>query len=389
MGQRIPNQTANFVTKNQAAIDKIIEASQLPACVPFLSADSKTRGEEEWALKNMALINSHHQLLKSNLTAAKVSIDAYDRIYQRTDYIVLTNRHTAGYYNFLIDWADHPDQTLDAIQSAIAKLEGSDTDIWPSKIVLADDKVLEPQSPTGLNISRLYWEFGGERGLMNLQEVVANLQQNNHHYLIGLKESYRLFPWEYQRQLKVGQLRAIREFDRNQAFLDTYSVGNDQLITTWPNVYISAGSQHNVITDAHWRRYTLLRLGLAAYKIEHEKYPDDLLQLKSYYKYGFPKTTRGLMYPWFKDGIGSDLIKASYEDIQFGELKSARKIASGKSPLLLPFSLDPATSLPQPIDYGQGKLGIDINRLYVNQPEFLFYCGHTLYKTSWAVGAKD
>jgi len=448
--------TADFVSKHQVAIDKIIEASLLPACAPFLSENPETRGSERWSLEQLALVNSHHQLLESNLPAAKLSIDAYDRVTQRAGDGLSISRYESGYFGLLIAWADHPDQKLDAIKTAIALLEGSNSDIRPTKIVNSMGSVVEPDSETGMYVSRLFRQFGGEREFMNLQSEIASLQDDdNNHRISEHSHNYRLLPWEYQRQLKVCQLRAIREFDLDLAIINSYSIGNDQSLdneTIFRNVTATRYGPHipieedrvgftnlyysraSTLEDAHWRRYTLIRMGLAAYMIEKEQYPgdlypledfyeyglpitsngqmfgwcytlirkglaaakikqgqypDDLRQLENFYEYGLPMTTDGHMFGWIKEGLGADLIEAVYKDVDSDELVSAEKIADRSEPLLLPLPIVSSNQLPKPIDYEEGRLGIDLKELSANSHYYMQCYDHfTYYKFDLAVGAE-
>jgi len=402
--------TADFISKHKGAIEKIVQASLIPACAPFLSDDPESRGGQQWALKQMALVNSHHQLLKSNLSAAKRSIDAYDRVQQRTDQPLSTTRYETGYYGFLIACADHPKQELDALKSAIAIMEGSDSDIRPSKIVNSEGAQVDPDSDTGLFMARYRREFGGEHAVMNLQYEIASLKNDDQHNPIyGLKHNYRLVPWEYQRQLKVCQLRAIRNFNQHRQF---GSIGNNHLVrfdsinrlfksqNYWPPIpidedrlfptYLSNyGTSNNFIADTLWRRYTLLRLGLAAYKIENGEYPEQLQQLEDYYEYGLPMTTDRLMFGWFKEGLDADLVEVVYKDVDAGIINSATKLANKGQPLLLPFYIDAVREMPEPIEYRKGKLGIDFDDLPDRRAaHYSRYGNFSYYRPRWNVGAE-
>ena len=402
---------AKFVDANQAAINKIMEASQLPACEPFLSADPDLRANQRWALQQMALVNSYHQLLKNDLPAAKLSIDAYDRVSQRSYEAGSRTRYESGYYGLLIAWADHPQQKLETLQSAIAQLEGSASDVRPAKIVNAFGAEVSPDTKTALTVSRLFRELGGERAFMNLQYVLADLREDNpNHDYYSLKQNYRLVPWEYQRLTKVAQIKAIQQFELTQTIIGGFGLRNDRSIEwqtihdfvarrrLWPHLSIDEdrmdfpryGTSFNTLENAHWRRYTLLRLGLAAFKIEHDQYPDTLIQLDSYYEYGLPTTTDQLMFGWFKNGLGADLIEAEYEDVEFEKLKSAEKLVDGNLPLLLPFSIHPIHSLPTPIEYKEGKLGIDVAMLHFDRAVYVPNYRHShYYKTTWTVGRPE
>lgn len=137
--------TADYVAKNQPAISKVIEAGQIPVCAPFALTDTGMDWGGTWALMEMALVNSHHQIINGNLTAAKQSIDAFDCLRQRSGRSSATRRES-GHYGLLIAWADHPDQKLPAIKSAIAQLEGSEARIRPTKIADGDTPLLLPFS---------------------------------------------------------------------------------------------------------------------------------------------------------------------------------------------------------------------------------------------------
>ncbi|MFT5303618.1 MAG: hypothetical protein ACI814_004438, partial [Mariniblastus sp.] len=184
--------SADYVAENQDAIAKIIEAASIPACDPFLPGDPEARSRDRWALQESILVNSHHQLLQGNLSAAKLSIDAYDRVYQRT-IAKESYRYDSGYYGLLLAWADHPDQKLAAIKSAIAQLEGTQSDIEPAKLMSANGLVLASDSQTALSFSRVYREFGGERAFMNSQYEIGDLQQDNlSHGLVESNQTFRL-----------------------------------------------------------------------------------------------------------------------------------------------------------------------------------------------------
>jgi len=108
-------ETADFVSKNKPAIEKVVAASLLPVCAPFLSENSAMRiAEKDW-LQRLALVNSRHQLLNSKLSAAKLSIDAYDRVSQRANASERNTRYRSGYYGLLVAWAEQPNQTLEAL----------------------------------------------------------------------------------------------------------------------------------------------------------------------------------------------------------------------------------------------------------------------------------
>ena len=407
--------TASFVSRNQVAIDKIIEASLLPACAPFLSDAPETRRNERRALQTMALVNSHHHLLESDLPAAKRSVDAYDRVLQRASASASTTRYDSGYYGLLIAWADHPDQKLDAIKTAISILEGSASDIRPTKIVNSMGSDVETDSATGLTLSRLYREFGGERAFMDLQYEIASLQKDDlNHRIAELKQSCRLMPWEYQRQLQVCQLRAIQAFNLDRYIYRLYLIGNDRSLDYWtsdrqlaakrywPPIAIEEdrtgfeflyrwrfGARNGIVEDATWRRYTLVRLGLAAYKIEHEQYPDDLLQLESYYVHDLPTTTYRGMFGWFKEGLEADLVTV-VKDANSDQLVLRNKLADRDLPLLLPLPVASDKPLPKPVKYGEGKLGIDLDLLTDNRIGFGPHFGnYTQYKFAWTVGGED
>ena len=406
--------TADYVAENKAAIAKVVEAGQIPVCAPFAStANDETYWGGVWALMEMGLANSHHQILSGNLSAAKQSIDAYDRLCQRSGRPMATRRET-GYYGLLVAWADHPDQKLAALKSAIAQLEGTESDIRPTKIISAKGAgtTIDSNSTFGLNMARFYREFGGEQAFMNLQYNVAALQTGDPDgSVLGFGPStFDLFPWEYQRYLKVGQLRELQDFNFNISRISSQTLRNDaqfdrqQLYRDYINArlqpYVPIDEDRiglvthayyplatDTIESANWRRYTLLRLGLAAYRIEHDEYPDDLSQLESYYQNRLPLTTNGLMFGWFKSGLGSDLLEAKHKATDSGLVKSADMIADGIRPLLLPFSIDTTKPLPEPIKCEDGKLGIDVQELLVNRPIFVpNYQDFTFYVIDWTVG---
>ena len=63
-------------------------------------------------------------------------------------------------------------------------------------------------------------------------------------------------------------------------------------------------SSHHFFNDLDVRRYSLLRLGLAAYRIEHGEYPQQLSSLEKYYRGGLPTTAKSNQsVDWFPDGL--------------------------------------------------------------------------------------
>ena len=407
---------AHFVAENKEAIAKIIKAAEIPVCDIFLSSDSNVRENEICALMVSTLLNTHHQLLEGNLAAAKSSTDAYDRVRQRTE--SRFRRYDAGYYGLLVAWAEHPDQNLAPLKSAIAQLEGASTYFQPTEIVSNRSEMLDPNSSLGTAPASFFWEFGGEKALMEMQYEIVDLQEDNeNHRAIELRDGYRLMPWEYQRLTKVQQLRTLQTYRIRQKTIALERSPNDRVlrhrfgdlnfmddfnrpyvpvdedrgggILLGPNPY--GPFEYTIHEPVTWRRYVLLRLGLAAYRIEHGQHPNDLKQLASYYKNGLPITIDGTMFAWFKDGLGSDLIRTTYKKDQSGnQVNAGKKLADGDAPLLLPFSISDAKPIPEPIDYDSGKMGIDLWLLATqNQTNHTPPVNNsTLYPMVWSTGSR-
>lgn len=411
-----PMKLSTFVSSNQKAIDNILEAAEIPVCAPFLSSDPEQRCNEIYGLRMCALLNSQHQLNAGNLSDAKQSIDAYDRLLQRTPRPATDTRWESGYYALLIAWADHPNQKLAEIKSAIAQLEGAATDIGAKKAVSTRGRTPGQDSAEAQGLASIYREFGGEQAFMNLQYELADLQEDNeNHELANLKQFYRIMFWEYQRLTKVGQLRALHQYNYVQQKNAIEAERNDRLFSrdarSYPletrrftppipvdedrmggNFHYASSNywmMREIATNVTWRRYALLRLGLAAYKIEHGEYPEKLTQLAPYYQFGLPITTDGMMFAWFKDGLGFDLIDATYEDVDSDEVDSATVIVEGSSPLLLPFSLDPSKRMPDPVNYDGGKMGIDLDRITEDYATHVPPLNNfSYYPMNWSVGER-
>ena len=410
---------AKFASAKEKSFAKILEAAEIPVCDPFFSSDPAQREEEGMALFKIALLSSHYHLLEGNLSRAKKGIDAYDRFWQRTSHYYDCPRMESGYYAMLVKWADHPEQKLAAVKSAIMQLEGNASDIGPIKMVNGRGKSIDVNSSFAFQIAVLFREFGGEQAFKKMQQEIADLQADNeNHQLVEIRNGFRLIPWEYQRLTKVSQLRVLRQYEVAQRKIALEATRNNQAFgrdlnnnhtypTNWQNDgphipidedRIGLGALYagwngwvmrQVATNVTWRRYALLRLGLAAYKIEHDSYPDELVQLASYYQNELPLTTDGMMFAWFKDGMGSDLIRATYESGDFDSLKSAEVLADGNKPLLLPFSLAPSKPLPDPIDYDHEKMGIEIDKLNEDHQAFVPRWGiFSYYPMDWSVGER-
>jgi hypothetical protein len=259
-----------------------------------------------------------------------------------------------------------------------------------------------------LNTSSFYREFGGERAFMDLQYEVGSLKaDDSNHRLAGYHHPFKLAPWEYQRMLKVAQRRAIGEFEIDQRLI-AYLFRNDSLVSyervedainkmpssispdedrlslpVYSTPWQFATKMPNQVT---WRRYTLLRLGLAAYKFEHEELPENLLQLKGYYRDGLPTTVDGMMFAWFKEGLEADLVTSDRFISKPDESQTYRKLADGKRPLLLPFSLRPNFGVPPIRDLGAGKQGIEVDDFRFGAlPYRPRYGQQTEYRIRWNI----
>ena len=398
-------QKKDFVTKHRDAISKVIEAAQIPVCDPFVLSDpGATTISDDWLLLDVFLLNSRHQLSEGNLVEAKLSIDARDRVLQRSQ--VRYSRQESGYYSFLVDWAEHPKQELHAIKSAIAQLEGSVSDIKPTKVTFINGAVVTHGSLPNLDVARRYREFGGERAFMQLQYEIGDLKSDSpNHELHNFKSPYRLMPWEYQRMLKVGQRWKQQSFNREQNNIGLLAQPNDmpiqkhQLARLFRNSTVplisfdedrTGGALYpyrygNDVRDrCTWRRYTLLRLALAAYKIENDRHPDKLAELKPYFKNGFPKTCDGLSFGWLKEGLEADLVVGDFSPNSLanqailGSVPYARVLYGSRPglPLLLPFAIDQDKLLSNTVEYvdfkdEQVKFGIDVDTLKTHCQVFM------------------
>jgi len=204
--------------------------------------------------------------------------------------------------------------------------------------------------------------------------------------------------------LKVGQRLAIGEFDL-QTIISQSHIRNDFLISYesvqgvvnemprstppdedrmgFPLYSVPFHFAIDVLEEVTWRRYAMLRLGLAAYRREHQQLPDDLLQLTKYYQYGLPTTINGMMFAWFKDGLKDNLFESNNDLSGAEESEYFHKIADGKRPILLPFPLKPNFALPEPTDLGDGKQGITIESFRFYRPR---YNRRTYNQLHWNIG---
>ena len=391
-------QTAAYVDKNKNAIEKVIDAAKLPICAPFLVADTDARARQKFLLCEMSLANALHEVNNGDLSNAKQAIDAYDRVWQRTNDGLAYNRYWSGYYGLLVKWADHPAQTVAAIKSAIAQLEGPPSDSQPNVNIAQTDQ----ENAKAISPAALYREFGGEQFFMDLQHELDALKEDaDRSSTYAVKQMFWLMPWEYQRLRKVAQRRAVHLFQMQQRSLEFMPAQNDRSVPKnrlikilnsigyrpyipiaedrfdVGNFYQSWGIGQNTVEQFNWRRYVLLRLGLAAYKIEHDEYPEDLAALDAYYQRGLPVLSTGQAFGWYKDGLEYDLVSGISGDEESGNVIYGRKLAENQSPVLLPFAIDSTKSLPKPVEYEKGKLGIDLSRIHNQRVHY--QCGINNY----------
>lgn len=307
------------------------------------------------------MANSLVSLQQERKEEALRSIEAYDRVCQRTNmapaFGYYEESRDDGYlfYDLLIRWAEGPDQSAEAIQAAIDELKHEMVSQAPAVFEFSKS-VTEAQQQSTSGVAAYNWNtytrWGGEAHWFGLNFRFHEIETGSIDRYVTLDP---FMPWEKERRKRVLKLDAIREFQRSQAF---------HVDQTFPHLnYVSAGERWDRFSRdllcygvTHLsqresslvagraagetiRRYTMLRLALAAYQIEHDALPESIHDLAVYFDGRLPKTVHlQADFGWLPEGLPIQGISTD---------SHSRVVLPAKVPLLLPYGIS------QPIDTSQ------------------------------------
>ena len=314
-----------WVDRNRAPLDFLLKAVERVACDPFhveFSPDQLNR------LRALAMANSLVSLQQGHKEEALRCIQAYDRVCQRTNmappFGYYEESRDDGYlsYELLIRWAEGPDQSVKTIQKVI------------------DEHVLNWNA---------YRRWGGEAHWFGLNFRFHEIETGSIDRYVALDP---LMPWEKERCKRVLKREAIREFQRRQAF-DGYqtfphptAVSAGELWDHFSRDLLYYGARHQSrrelagsrAAEETIRRYTMLRLALAAYQVQHDSLPESIHDLAVYFEGSLPTTVYWQAdFGWLPEGLPIQGFSDSY----------SRVVLPAKVPLLLPYGIS------QPIDMSQ------------------------------------
>lgn len=324
-----------FVKTYQPAIDLMLEAAEKIGCEPFLDRhDYQKRIQQAISLKVLMAASARKLIRDGQHESALASLFAYDRILQRTAMSQFAwPQNEAEFYNLLIQWADLPDQDPKLIRSAISRIEGSRTNQIPTRLVKTSwGSAAKQREELTEQLKQRYGskfrDLRGEQAVFELIHSLWEIEQGDYLFDWEVSVLDQLL-WEEQRSKRLLQRHVINLFSGrfqfglydNDSILDMrdmfsraksiepYRIGlADQRRAPLRD---SAGSGYYYVDYVKWyreemRRYALLRLALAAYRAEHDSYPDALQSLASYFKKNLPLTVnKGREYAWYPQGLRS------------------------------------------------------------------------------------
>lgn len=344
-----------WVEQNREPLDLVLDASERIACDPF-HVDCEY--DQIKRLRSLVMASSLVLLQQNRNEEALRSILAYDRVCQRTNMILDSGSYALQHlreadlvYDLLIRWAEQPNQTVDAIEKVIDRLDHSLVGQTPAILKFAEPLTASDrkrQSENEIVAMRLwdsYTRWGGEGRWFGLNFKFRQIEDGE---LAGLEVVPPSMPWELERSKRFQKIDSLRQFQNpvlhgiphNQPlqrprFSDTES---------WDRASIDRrryGFYHNV--DYNYceserqalqetiRRYTMLRLALAAYQTENEKLPATVNDLASYFDGRLPKTVfTSANFTWLPDGLPEQGYFQGY---------SQPPILPANVPLLLPYGI--------------------------------------------------
>ncbi len=348
-----------WVERNEEPLKLVLKASERVACDPF-HVDYLYRQTDK--LRSLTMANCLLMLQQNRNEEALRSIWAYDRVCQRTDmglslYQDVRIDDRKFVYELLIRWAEKPNQSADAIQAVIDRLKHDSVAEEPAILEFSDstptaNRQQQVNAQTAIHLWNDYTRWRGEARWFGLNyhfHIVDNdmLDDGNATSLT--------WPWEKERRRRFRKTEAIRRFQtglvghRRDQMLPRPDYGS-YINSGWANrsvrdeynfgmTHPQHAEYHRAVANATQetnRRYTMLRLALAAYRIENGKLPETIHDLSSYFDGKLPKTVyTNANFGWLPEGL----------PVQgFLGRQPSPVILPPNVPLLLPYGL------AQPID---------------------------------------
>ena len=377
----LTDEMVDFHQAQKPAIDLILRAAKSPVCDPFLRslAESDNPGldrdgihelgnevdRDVLLLTSVIYVDYLSHMSNGELELALNSLLAHDRLEQRTHSISVgdTYNYQLLYKIFcerLVQWADSPGQDVKLIKRAIAKLQGLPVPHESDDAEVKVDDSIEQADDQKEHLLRPFRSSSKGSYVLSRNRLEEKLFRL--YYGIRNSSQYGIatFPWDKIRAQRVNSHLQAQQFWQ---VYENSTIRNDQIV--FDRGYFDLGGQYvrtdlfqvlgqdqslqvfsrelwmkqTVEDEARLRRYTLLRLALAAYGIEKGHYPQRLSELASYFLLGLPKTPdEGRYFGWFPDGLGKKVLAGNWADsLQLvGEKPDA--------PILLPY---PATDIDE------------------------------------------
>ena len=340
--------TAAFAKKYEAAIDLIIEAAKRPWCSSIFDGEQiardstlspkekkgrfATQTQDLWKLRYAIACQAVNTMKNGQHDEALEAILAADRLNQRgggND----VNEGMIHLMKRLIEWAEMPGQSPERIRNAIAELDGPPVESFPQE---------GAQEPSSTYVNHLYRYRRMEGQLFHIERQMQ----------LGAADVFSGLPWwDEQRRRRISDaidlevLKAAMRaapVDNEQKYLqptfskrlsalmrDPIAFRYQRMEVHHPFFLYSLKRQQNTM------RYTMVRIALAAWHLEHGKYPQRLDQLSGYFNNGLPRTfMEGRNFGWFPDGLGVTLLHD--DNIRYGD---------PTAPILLPSAAEEMADL--------------------------------------------
>ena len=312
IGVKSSDSTIAFEEKYAAVIDKIIVASKRPCCESIFDLESVFDDSRSESERDLLLEEEGHDQSKLRYaldcrianSIAKVELDealdalfAWDRFNQR---LGSPESATNLFLARLIAWSDLPEQTPTQLRRAIKRLEREEPNLDNSTSEdLLRDSVVAHQ-------------------FFHNNRVEGQLFRTQYEMLNPSEDYSQVFPWDSIRRKRLLKARANFELAMTVQMIPTrndapyqrfnrsvYSQSFNEQIDPFNPADTEGSFPYPLEEEHNLQRFTMLRLALVAYGLEHGEYPQRLDQLSDYFRYGVPLTIdQGKSFAWFPNGFG-------------------------------------------------------------------------------------
>ena len=338
-----------WLADNQPAVDLFLAASRRPSCAFFNPVRTKPTDYMETMarLRLQDVIAVVQQPVKQLLDAGKL-----DEAFERQLAIIRCGRHVtqqsvcldqwltgcdyqSEQFNSLVEWAAHPGQTPERIHAAIAALEEEHALLFPVDRAWTNEKTMLRNAVTDdpevlvssffkadgsyisefsyLAVKHLPWEKeravrcfdqeqSSQRVLRNIETTILHPQPGDHQpssQLNAMGLGYSVY--------RADSTYPLGALGNGTPFWDTIERNGPCKVAVFDH------DIRDIIRFERDRRACLLRMALLAWRAEHGRYPESLLDLVgSEAKTWLYDPTNGQMFDYYPRGVASKLFVDRY-----------------------------------------------------------------------------